>query len=47
MIVTAFAFGFMGFLEPGDDWILVALAAIAGAAGSCGSDKPVDKIRCD
>jgi len=36
MIVTAFAFGFMGFLEPGDDWILVALAAIAGAAGSCG-----------
>ena len=36
MFVTAFAFGSMGFLEEGDDLILLVLAAIAGAAGSCG-----------
>ena len=36
MIVTAFAFGSMGFLKEGDDIILLVLAAIAGAAGSCG-----------
>ena len=36
MLVTAFSFGAMGFLQEGDDIILLVLAAIAGAAGSCG-----------
>ncbi|MAI68907.1 MAG: hypothetical protein CBD03_04930 [Rhizobiales bacterium TMED143] len=36
MLVTAFAFGSMGFLQEGDDIVLLVLAAIAGAAGSCG-----------
>ena len=36
MLVTAFAFGAMAFLQEGDDIILLVLAAIAGAAGSCG-----------
>ena len=36
MIVTAFAFGGMGLLSPGQEWVLVGLAAIAGAAGGCG-----------
>ena len=36
MLVTAFAFGSMAFLQEGDEIILLILAAIAGAAGSCG-----------
>ncbi len=36
MIVTAFAFGNMGFLSAGDEWVLIVLAGVAGAAGSCG-----------
>ena len=36
MIVTAFAFGGMIFLQPGMEIQLIALAGLAGAAGSCG-----------
>ena len=36
MVVSAFAFGGMITLSPGDEIQLVALAALAGAAGSCG-----------
>ena len=36
MLTTAFAFGCMITLEPGMEARLVALAALAGAAGSCG-----------
>lgn len=36
MLVTAFAFGGMITLEPGMEMRLICLAALAGAAGSCG-----------
>ncbi len=36
MLVTAVAFGGMITLNPGDENLLIALAALAGAAGSCG-----------
>ena len=36
MLTTAFAFGGMIFLQPGMETQLILLAALAGAAGSCG-----------
>ncbi len=51
MVVTAFSFGGMAFLQPGQEWYLIALAAVAGAAGGCGGtinpSIKSDVIDCD
>ena len=36
LAVTGLAFGGMTFIQPGMEWWLITLAAIAGAAGGCG-----------